>query len=129
MEGGSGEMHRGTKRGREEGGEREEGGGLSLQNVAPRVEQEMQEGDAARVGRSPRGGVVRLELSPVPSGVAHDVVSAAPKDAARMELSPQDALKVCRQSPLGPVDPSFGALAGRLKFTVRRHKFNKDSLP
>ena len=27
-----------------------------------------------------------------------------------------------------PVDPSFRALSGRLKFTVRRHKFNKDSL-
>jgi len=26
------------------------------------------------------------------------------------------------------VDPSFRALSGRLKFTVRRHKFNKDSL-
>ena len=25
-------------------------------------------------------------------------------------------------------DPSFRALSGRLKFTVRRHKFNKDSL-
>ena len=24
---------------------------------------------------------------------------------------------------------SFRALSGRLKFTVRRHKFNKDSLP
>jgi len=24
-------------------------------------------------------------------------------------------------------DPSFRALSGRLKFTVRRHKFNKDS--
>ena len=31
-------------------------------------------------------------------------------------------------SPLGPVVPSFRALAGRLKFTVRRHKFNTDSL-
>jgi len=30
--------------------------------------------------------------------------------------------------PLGPVAPSFRALSGRLKFTVRRHKFNKDSL-
>jgi len=30
-------------------------------------------------------------------------------------------------SLLGPVDPSFRALSGRLKFTVRRHKFNKDS--
>ena len=31
-------------------------------------------------------------------------------------------------SLLGPVDPSLRALYGRLKFTVRRHKFNKDSL-
>ena len=31
-------------------------------------------------------------------------------------------------SLLGAVDPSFRALSGRLKFTVRRHKFNKDSL-
>jgi len=28
---------------------------------------------------------------------------------------------------LGHVDPSFRALSGRLKFTVRRHNFNKDS--
>ena len=28
----------------------------------------------------------------------------------------------------GPEDPSFRALSGRLKLTVRRHKFNKDSL-
>ena len=35
---------------------------------------------------------------------------------------------VYRQSRLGPVDPSFRALFGRLKFTVRRHKFNKDAL-
>jgi len=28
----------------------------------------------------------------------------------------------------GPVDPSFRALSGRLKFTVRRHKFNTGSL-
>ena len=31
-------------------------------------------------------------------------------------------------SLLGPVDPSSRALAGRLKLTVRRHKFNKESL-
>jgi len=31
-------------------------------------------------------------------------------------------------SLLGPVDPSFRVLSGRLKFTVRRHKFNNDSL-
>ena len=29
---------------------------------------------------------------------------------------------------LGPVDPSFRALSGRLKFTVRRYQFNKESL-
>ena len=27
-----------------------------------------------------------------------------------------------------PVDPSFRALSGRLKFTIRRHKFKKDPL-
>ena len=26
-----------------------------------------------------------------------------------------------------PADPSFRALSGRVKFMVRRHKFNKDS--
>ena len=31
-------------------------------------------------------------------------------------------------SLLGPVDPSFRALAGRPKFTVRPHKLNKDPL-
>ena len=31
-------------------------------------------------------------------------------------------------SLLGPVDPSFRALSGRPKFTVRRHKLNVDSL-
>ena len=29
----------------------------------------------------------------------------------------------------GPVDPSFRALSGRLKLTVRRHKFKKEFLP
>ena len=33
----------------------------------------------------------------------------------------------CR-SHLGPEDLSFRALFGRLKFTVRRHKFTEDSL-
>ena len=32
-------------------------------------------------------------------------------------------------SHLGPVDPSFRALSGSPKFTVRRHKSNTDSLP
>ena len=31
-------------------------------------------------------------------------------------------------SLLGPVDPSLRALSGRLNFTARRHKLNKDSL-
>ena len=31
-------------------------------------------------------------------------------------------------SLLGPVVPSFGALSGRLKFTVLRYNFNQDSL-
>ena len=35
---------------------------------------------------------------------------------------------VCWSSLLGPVDPSFRALSGRLKFTVRRHELNEDSL-
>ena len=35
---------------------------------------------------------------------------------------------VYRQSPLGPIEPSFRALSGRLKFTVRRHQFNKEFL-
>jgi hypothetical protein len=29
---------------------------------------------------------------------------------------------------VGPVDPSLRAFSGRLKFTIRRHKCNKDSL-
>ena len=29
---------------------------------------------------------------------------------------------------LGPLDPSISILDRRLKFTVRRHKFNEDSL-
>ena len=33
---------------------------------------------------------------------------------------------LCRQSPLGPVDPAFQALSRRLEFAVRRHKFNAD---
>ena len=31
-------------------------------------------------------------------------------------------------SLLSPVDPSFRALSGRLKFAVRRHKFHEESL-
>ena len=31
-------------------------------------------------------------------------------------------------SLLGPILTAFGALSGRLQFTVRRHKFNQDYL-
>ena len=34
----------------------------------------------------------------------------------------------CLLGLLGPIELSFRALSGRLKFTVRRHKFNEDSL-
>ena len=33
-----------------------------------------------------------------------------------------------RRSLLGPADPSFRALSGRLEFTVQCHTFNNDSL-
>ena len=45
-----------------------------------------------------------------------------------LSLQPCSDCIVYRQSPLGRVDPSFRALSGRLKFTVRRHTFNKDYL-
>ena len=38
-----------------------------------------------------------------------------------------ETVRSTSSSLLGPVDPSFGALSGRLKFTVRRHECNKDS--
>ena len=38
------------------------------------------------------------------------------------------ALHGVSSSLLGPVDPPFRALSGRLEFTDRRRKFNKDSL-
>ena len=42
--------------------------------------------------------------------------------------SPKYILHRVSSSLLGPAVPSFRALSGRLKFTVRRHKFNKDYL-
>ena len=45
-----------------------------------------------------------------------------------LKYSPVTWHGVCSSSVLGPVDPSFRARSGRLKFLVRRHKFNKDSL-
>ena len=37
-------------------------------------------------------------------------------------------VRTCSTSVLGPVDPSCSALSEGLKFKVRRHKFNQDSL-
>ena len=39
-----------------------------------------------------------------------------------------DTLVRFRVQGLGSIDPSFRALAGRLKFKVRHHYFNNDSL-
>jgi len=44
-------------------------------------------------------------------------------------LNPYHVVHRVSSSLLGPVVPSVRALSGRLKFTVRRHQFNKDSLP
>jgi len=43
---------------------------------------------------------------------------------APLEQRPHRRLTPCNT---GPVDTSFRALSERLTFTVRRHKFNKDS--
>ena len=58
-----------------------------------------------------------------PEDVAHDDPPAC------QTLFVADKLYIeNRPSLFGPVDPSFRALSGRLKFTVRSHKFDKDSL-
>ena len=45
-------------------------------------------------------------------------------------ISASNAITITLQASLfNPVDPSFRALSGRLKFTIRRHKFNKESVP
>ena len=53
--------------------------------------------------------------------------------AERMPKDDSDTKPATERCPMplwtgGSVDPSFRALSGRLKCTVRRHKFNKDSL-
>jgi len=52
-------------------------------------------------------------------------------DAALVVEVSSPRIKVAHRvssSLLGPVVPSLRALSGRFDFTVRRHKFNKDSL-
>ena len=52
----------------------------------------------------------------------------SPSNRLRCALCVRKVVHRVSSSLLGPVDPSFRALSGRLKFIVRRHKFNKDSL-
>jgi hypothetical protein len=62
----------------------------------------------------------------LPARIEKDVSARLGKDMRGLGLSL--FLLNRRVVRLGPVDPLFRALAGRLKFTVRRHKFNTDSL-
>ena len=48
---------------------------------------------------------------------------------APWNFSPSPDVHRVSSSLSGPVDPSFRALSGRPKLTVRRHKFNQYSLP
>ena len=60
-------------------------------------------------------------------GHAHGGVRAVDKKRQRTHDPPRRE----RERPLsgGHVNLSFRALSGRLKFKIRRHKSNKDSLP
>ena len=49
-------------------------------------------------------------------------------DGSSLSLTERHEVHRVSSSCLGLVDPSFRALSGRLKFRVRRHKFNTDSL-
>ena len=67
------------------------------------------------------------------TGLPVDFVAIFALDESEAEDSPhllfsQRVDRPVRQNPLGPVDLSFRALSGRLTFTVRLHKFDKDSL-
>ena len=59
-------------------------------------------------------------------GLSPDLVLAHKAGLDGRVLSAEVVHRVS-SSLLGPVAPSFRALSGRLTFTVRRHKFNKDS--
>jgi len=67
-------------------------------------------------------------MSEVPMCVASPAAGAASCNPC---ASPNAARTLYRVSAslLGPADPSFRALSGGLKLTVRRHNFNKDSPP
>ena len=76
------------------------------------------------LGRSYGGGRSLMSESPLRK---HAPGSAPPPAGTVGPLSSEVVHRVS-SSLLGPVDISFRALSGRLDFTVRRHKFNTDSL-
>ena len=85
----------------------------------------------ARASASARSAEVVAEQARVNQELSGGTAKAEQQLTLRAERDSMQATERMgryRQSPLGPVDPSFRALSGRLKFTVRRHKFNKDSL-
>ena len=53
---------------------------------------------------------------------------SAPQNASNSFINPTEVVHGVSSSRVGPVDPSFRALSGRLNFTVQHHKLNKDSL-
>ena len=72
----------------------------------------------------------RVRVQGVGGGGSVRASRAQPTEiCTRFEEDTKEQLLGWGRSPMldGPVDPSFRALSGRLKFTVRRHKFNKDS--
>jgi hypothetical protein len=56
------------------------------------------------------------------SGEGRSTEARRPHVAARVKV-----VHRVSSSLLGPEDPSFRALSGRIQFTVRRHKLNEDS--
>ena len=86
-----------------------------------------------RSGRSSLCNGIRLAVrdsfsTPNGSGRSGGGVRDQRRTAARIPRPGYDSFFIVhRQNPLGPVDPSYRALSGRVKFMVRRHKFNKDS--
>ena len=56
------------------------------------------------------------------------VLHPQPPEPSAMPFVTYRFYNVYRQGPSGPVDPSFRALCGRFKFTVRLRTFNKDSV-
>ena len=64
-----------------------------------------------------------MQCGPQPRSLAGSIAPLRPPHLRVMLV-----LHRVSSSLLGPVDPSFRALPGRLKFTVRRDEFDTDSL-